>query len=227
MTAPRPMTFVLDLETIGQWPVEHDSAIVEMAEAGGKHPEAFAALSPALTTIVCVGMRHLESGRDNALLNVAPFTSAIPQPENTELFGSERLLLGRTNELLAKATRIVTFNGRSFDVPVLVHRMVANGVKPCSLLMRCARQPRYRGDGAHVDILEQFTFSGATKGGGQFLRAFALGYGLPDPKADGCGAEVAQLVGRGEAGKLVSYCLRDVWTTAELFTRWSDLAGVA
>jgi hypothetical protein len=226
-TPPPPRcTFVLDIETLGT--AGSLPAVVEMARAADKDPATFAALSPALAHVVCVGLKHLETGREMALVDLKPFgEDAVPFGEQMQGFGGEADMLRRANELLGKAAALVTFNGRSFDIPVLVHRMVAHEITPCAFLLRCARQPRYKGAEPHCDLREQFTFQGACNGAGTSLRAFAIGYGLADPKAGGDGAHVGDLVAEGKVDELVRYCLGDVRTTASLYERWASLAGVA
>jgi hypothetical protein len=225
-------TLVLDIETLGDIQAEHAPALAEMAAANGRDmaPEEFAALSPPLARVVCVGFRRLEDKKDLAVWDRGAFAEVKEdpgEPHKGEL--GELQLLETVNRILgAKGVdRVVTFNGRAFDLPVLVHRMVSWEIRPCGFLLAAARQPRYKGAGLHVDLREQFTFQGATNGPGTSLRAFALGYGLDDPKAGGDGSKVAHLVENGDAAGLVRYCLSDVATTADLYERWSRLCGVA
>ncbi len=224
---------VLDTETIGAYSAEQASAIAEMAAAHGHDmaPEDFAALSPALATIVCVGFRRLEDQKDHAVWNRGAFAQIAEgcEPGNGhEAVLDELRLLESVNRIVgAKSVdRLVTFNGRAFDLPLLVHRMAGWQIRPCPFLLACARQPRYKGAGAHVDLREAFTFAGAVTGNGTSLRAFALGYGIDDPKAGGDGSKVAAFIERGDAAALVRYCLGDVATTAALYQRWARLCGV-
>lgn len=230
-------TLIVDIETYGA--AAHDertqAAVAEMAaERDDQDPGAFAALSPALARVVCVGFRNVDSGHDRAyfdgeLLGVAD--GPAPWAKEHVAYGGERALLAAVNDVLSRAGCIVTFNGRAFDVPVLVHRSIANGVRPAAFLMMAARESRYPNwkgtPRLHVDLREQFTFFGAVWGPGGTLRAYALGYGLEDPKANGSGADVAQLVERKDARALATYCLGDVGITAELFKRWTALVAVA
>ncbi len=224
---------VLDCETLGDYPEKQARAIAEMAAAASGRdvtPEDYAALSPPLARVVCVGFRNLELKRDFAVWDRSAFATVTSEPTCTsEAFGNEDLLLEKVNAVVgAKSVNgLVTFNGRNFDLPLLVYRMVAWNVRPAPFLLACARQPRYKGTGAHVDLREQFTFQGAANGNGTSLRAFALGYGFDDPKAGGDGAKVASLIETGNAAGLVGYCLGDVRATAELYERWQSLCGVA
>jgi predicted PolB exonuclease-like 3'-5' exonuclease len=202
-------TLVLDIETIGAGTKEQQAAIDEMAAARDMEPDAFAALCPPLARVVCVGLMALESGRSVAYADTLP--------------GTEATILRQANDALSKAARIVTFNGRCFDLPVLIHRSLINGIRPASRLVAAAREYRYR-PSVHIDVRDLFTFFGAASVG--TLRAYALGYGLPDPKAHGDGAEVAALVASGRVEELKTYCLGDVETTATLYTRWLESVGI-
>src|SRR6185295_10448098 len=115
-------------------------AVAEMAQAKGMEPEAFAALCPPLARVVCIAFEDVETGRKAVL-------SAL-EPEE------ERPLLIKANEIIGKALQLVTFRGRAFDLPVLIHRSLANGVRPASMLVRAAREYRYKPN-AHVDLWDQ------------------------------------------------------------------------
>lgn len=215
----------LDIETLGD--AAQLPAVVDMANAAEKDPEGFAALSPPLARIVCVGMRLFGDGREVAYFDASCFPGVqSPEPSHRACDNEADVLLKTNLSLSRGVTRIVTFRGRSFDLPVLIHRCVALGVPPCETLVKAAREYRYKPN-LHVDLWDQFTFFGAASGNGCTLRAFAIGYGLPDPKANACGADVAALVERGDAAALVEYCLGDVRTTAALYERWLALCGVA
>lgn len=205
-----PTTLVVDIETVGGGTPEQQDAIVEMAAAREMDPAAFAALTPPLARVVCVGLMALETGKAIA------YASLLPE--------GEAHVLEQANAALAKATRIVTFNGRCFDLPVLIHRSLISGVVPAPRLVAGAREYRYRPN-VHIDVRDQFTFFGAASGG--TLRAFCLGYGVGDPKAHGAGSAVAALVEAGKLDELKAYCLGDVEATAVLYRRWVEAVGVS
>lgn len=175
----------------------------------------------------------LDTARAGTLLdrNAGPFDGegadgrrALP-PKVKGYQGEAALLQGLSRLLEAEAVeRIVTFNGREYDLSVLIHRSVAAGVKPAAVLLRGQREKRYAPH-AHVDLREQFGFFGAVRNGS--LRAYALAYLGRDVKAGGGGDHVAELVAAGDAETLTSYCASDVRATAELYVRWRDLAGLA
>ncbi len=191
-----------------------------MAAAREMDPEAFVALSPPLAHIVCIGILDLDTGRELALYDVEALATDWIGP-NVEGHMGERGVLTRANAILQKASRIVTFNGRGFDLPAIIHRSIANSVMPSPRVVAAAREYRYK-PSLHIDVRDQVTFFGAAPVG--TLRAFALGYGLGDPKAAGAGSKVAELVAAHDAQALTTYCMGDCRTTAALYRKW--LAGV-
>jgi hypothetical protein len=218
-------SLVLDVETIAA-PGDEDRqvAIQEMFEKGPDEwfdtAESFAALSPALARIVSIAFEDAESGK-----RMAVYDEMCGKAEQTNAHQAmgEADLLKRVNGVVANARRIVSFRGRNFDVPCLVHGMVANQIPPCGLLLASFRESRYHTK-AHIDLWDQFTMFGASHGhGGATLRAWAMRYGFPDPKAGGGGEQVAGLVSAQRATELVAYNLADAAVTAELYRSWKRL----
>lgn len=218
---------VLDVETIGGgYSKEQAAAVAELAEAAGKDPESYAALCPPLARVVCVALLNLTTNGHRVYLDVEVFAEpAGPSGEPGHVFcDGEAELLRTVSQAATNAIRLVTFNGRCFDLPVLIHRSIARGVTPSSKLLVAAREYRYKPN-VHIDVRDQFTFFGAAPNGS--LRAFCLGYGLADPKEEGSGNQVAALVAAKDHRKLGTYCLGDVKRTAELYTRWKETVGLA
>lgn len=225
-------TIVLDLETLGAMlhadeDTEEARALREMAAKATRDVDSFVALSPPLARVVCVGMLQLETKREHCAFDAEAlrYESTPPEPSHVPLVG-ERQVLDHVNTILSKASRIVTFNGRCFDLAVLVLRMVAHEVAPCTTLLKAWRELRYKPN-VHIDLRDQLTNYGAANGPGTSLRAFALGLGLKDPKANGGGADVGDLVRKGDAASLCEYCMGDVRTTATIYERWVEACGIA
>jgi DNA polymerase elongation subunit (family B) len=76
---------------------------------------------------------------------------------------------------VAKAVdQFITFNGRNFDVPFLMMRSAMLKIKVSKNLMG------YRYGDEHIDLLEQFTFYGATR---KFnLDFYCQSFGIESPK---------------------------------------------
>jgi len=214
-------TIVLDIETIPAAEANaHPDAIREMAAKRDQDPATFASLCPPLARVVAVGMLHPSSGRLHILYDASLLDLKESRDDVAACDGECGLLVDLAGILNGRGiTRIVTFGGRSFDVPALIHRMRINGVSVPGILTRAAWQKPWE-DNPHVDVLNLCTFGGA--GGRYSLRAYALAYGLADPKAESGGEHVLELVLRREGDALCHYVEGDVRTTAELWARMTE-----
>jgi len=222
------ITLIFDLETYGDAATE---AALEMALKRNEDPRAFTSLCPPLARVVCAGIMNFDPAVSDVTAQRAVTimdAKLFPYwpddiPDVLEAHPGERAVLTRVNEILGKADRLVTFNGRGFDLPVLIHRMIANNLAPHSRLLAAARESRYYPK-IHFDLAEEFSFHGAAPR--QSLRAYAVGYGLEDPKAKGDGAGIGELIASGDPQKLADYCLGDVRSTGALYDRWSSTLGL-
>jgi 3'-5' exonuclease len=119
-------------------------------------------------------------------------------------------------ETVTHYPRVITFNGRVFDGPFLMLRSALIGVPITRNLVP------YRYSAAeHCDLLDQFTYYGATR---KFnLDFYCKSFMIPSPKADGItGLDLGNLVEAGRYRDIAEYCLRDVRATVELFHRWES-----
>jgi len=117
---------------------------------------------------------------------------------------------------------VVTFNGRGFDLPVIMLRCLRHGV-PLRWYYQ-GRDYRYRySDEGHLDLADFLTEHGATRGG-LSLDASARLIGLPG-KLGVDGSQVEGLWNAGQREQVQSYCLSDVAQTAFLFLRFRLLTG--
>lgn len=193
-------TIIFDVET--QPGVALDPRVVAMAAKREQSPEMFASLCPVLCRIACIAMMHAESGKETA------FADPDEAKLLTDAFG-----------VLAKADRIVTFNGRGFDLPVLLHRARINGVAIPAMLEKAAWQKPWE-NAPHIDVMNLASFGGA--GGRYSLEAYCIGYGIENPKANCDGTNVAEMMAAGRVSEVTEYCAADVRATAEL---WGCLTG--
>jgi predicted PolB exonuclease-like 3'-5' exonuclease len=116
--------------------------------------------------------------------------------------------------------RVVTWNGRGFDVPVLKQRSLIHGLK--------AREwhrtdPRFGYDyrytpNWHCDLMDVLSDVGASPRLGLDETAVALG--LPG-KIEAHGSEVAEMVAEGQYDRINRYCEGDVLNTYVLYLRWA------
>ncbi len=117
---------------------------------------------------------------------------------------------------------LVTYNGRSFDLPVIVMRSLCHAIAlPWYYRDRDVRY-RYSEDG-HLDLCDWLADHGATRAGK--LDAVARLIGLPG-KLGVDGSQVEGLYRAGQLAKIQSYCLADVVQTAFVLLRFRLLQGV-
>jgi predicted PolB exonuclease-like 3'-5' exonuclease len=121
--------------------------------------------------------------------------------------------------------RVITWNGRSFDMPVLVLRSMIYGV-PVAYWHRAGdRWSNYRSRYAldfHCDLMDAMAEHGAAVKLG--LHETALAMGLPG-KIGADGSEVEGLIASGRIDLVRSYCDCDVLNLAGLYFRWAYLTG--
>lgn len=115
---------------------------------------------------------------------------------------------------------LVTFNGRTFDLPVLALRSLRAGVP---MRWYYERGLRYRySESGHIDLCDWLADHGAARSSS--LDALARLIGLPGK----VGVDGSQIEGLYQAGQLETirdYCLADVAQTALLFLRFRLLQG--
>lgn len=223
------MSLVLDIETIPSSVCdEHADAIRAMAEKRDMDAESFGALCPVLCHVVAVGFHNTDTDGTKILLDESVFPARGNVPDHVltsaEFCADEKNLFERAAAVLQRARHIVTFNGRGFDIPVLFHRSLICGVTPAPIIGACAWQKPWESR-PHTDLLNQFTFGGAT--GKYTLEAYCLGYGVPNPKAHGDGGTVRELAARGDTAALVEYLTGDLRATAALYKRWTNSTATA
>jgi hypothetical protein len=134
----------------------------------------------------------------------------------------ERGMLSDFSEFVGRhQPELITYNGRSFDLPVLVLRALRHGVA-----MRWYYQGRLRhrySEDGHLDLCDMLSDHGAARS--MSLDAMARLIGLPGK----IGVDGSQVEGMYKAGQLElikNYCLADVTQTSLLFLRFQLLRGL-
>jgi len=116
---------------------------------------------------------------------------------------------------------LVTYNGRTFDLPVLALRSLRCGV-PMAWYYQGGVRYRYSEQG-HIDLCDWLADHGAARSSS--LDALARLIGLPG-KIGIDGSQVEGLFKAGRTEEIKNYCLADVAQTALLFLRFRLLQGV-
>jgi 3'-5' exonuclease len=135
----------------------------------------------------------------------------------------ESVILERFSSFVAEhRPTLVTFNGRTFDLPVIALRALRSGVGMGWYYGDRALRHRYSEDG-HIDLCEQLADHGASRSSS--LDALARLIGLPG-KIGVDGSQIEEMHRAGLLARIQNYCLSDVAQTALLFLRFRLLQGV-
>jgi uncharacterized protein YprB with RNaseH-like and TPR domain len=198
---------VLDIETIahpdaGQWlePVEPDARLKDPVKREESIREKTAArdeklaLDPDCCRIVALG--YVDVGSNDPTVYVMK-DEAEERAQLTAFWASYR----------QHETKLVTFYGHSFDVPVMMRRSLYLGVKYPPINLDRFRTP-------HLDVHHILTERGALKSA-HSLKFYQKRLGLPTlDKVDG--ADIAKLVAAGDWQAVHDHCLSDVGLTHAL-----------
>ena len=188
------------------------------------------ALWPLTSQCVCIAMVNADSRKGQVLYLADDFEGdSDPEAEVAFIpFPDEHELLTEFWRVVPSFNRIVTFNGRGFDVPFLYLRSAILNI-PISrkdwLGYRFQTSP-------HCDLAEQLSFynvSGREGAARRFnLDFYCKSFGIESPKSQGVtGMDVTALMEQGRYRDIAEYCLRDVHATRELSAIWSDrLEGI-
>lgn len=134
----------------------------------------------------------------------------------------EASLLATFSSVVGSARPVlVTYNGRSFDLPVIVLRSLCHAV-PLPWYYRDKQVRDRRSDLGHLDLCDWLADHGAVRAGK--LDALTRLIGLPG-KGPINGSQVEGLVQSGQLDLVQTYCLADVVQTALLFLRFRLLQG--
>lgn len=172
----------------------------------GPNPDTF---PPApFWQIVCAGLLWVDDVGLTRKIGVAPGAS-------------ERDIVSNVVALLERhRPKIITFNGRKFDLPVLRARAMRYGI-PCPYLYTKAVSYRY-GDDGHLDLCDALSDYGAGKSAG--LDPWARLAGWPG-KIGEHGDDVASMIAAGRLSDVEDYCLEDVTQTQGVALRFGLTRG--
>jgi 3'-5' exonuclease len=107
-------------------------------------------------------------------------------------------------------------NGKEFDYPYLIRRMLINGLEVPAILDLSGKKPW---EVNHLDTMELWKF-------GDFknytsLELLATVFGIPTPKDDIKGSDVSRVFWQDhDLPRIVTYCQKDVTTIVNLFLRF-------
>ena len=133
----------------------------------------------------------------------------------------EKMLLMDFSEMLSKASGkkfqfLCAHNGKEFDYPFLIRRMLINGTPVPSLLDLIGKKPW---EVNHFDTMELWKFGDYKNF--TSLELLATIFGIPSPKDDIRGSDIAKVFWEEKnLDRIVTYCQKDVLTIVNLFLKF-------
>ena len=164
-------------------------------------------------SIVCIGalVAHQETSHWKV--------SAIGAPHVGERLEGA-LIQAFVDRIAELKPQLITFNGNSFDLPVLRYRAMINEVAAPGLSMRPYFN-RYSEDALDLcDVLSSFT-----PGARATLDEISRAMGLPGKPAGIDGSEVASYFLQGRIKEIADYCETDIVNTYRLWLRHELFRG--
>ncbi len=157
--------------------------------------------------VICISLGYVHH-TSHRVLRITTFSSDNEQ----ELLESFCSLI---NSRFSSNYYLCGHNIKEFDIPFLCRRMLINGIKLPNMLNLAGKKPW---DIKHLDTMELWKF-------GDYkhytsLNLLAHVFGIPSPKDDISGADVARVYYEDQdLEKIVRYCEKDVVAVAQLLFR--------
>jgi len=227
-TPPKTAWVVFDTESVpngelirrtkfpGQEITVEDAIAKAMAEAKEKSWNGSDFLPVTFQMPICFAVMRLD-----AQYNLLGLTSYC---EPTEAEITRKFWKGTSNYVNRDTgASLVSFNGRTFDVPLMEMAAFRHGVA-ANFHFEEKYGPRYRYGSWHFDILEFLTNTGACKLAGG-LDVLCKSIGVPG-KSGTNGGDVYQLWREGQYQAISNYCQRDVIDTYLVFLRCQVIRGL-
>ena len=164
-------------------------------------------------SIVCIGalIAHREQGYWAIDAIGAPYVG-----ERTEA----QLISAFVDRIAQLTPQLVTFNGNSFDLPVLRYRAMINSVSAPGLSLRPYFN-RYTNDALDLcDLLSSFSPNSKAT-----LNELSRIMGLPGKPEGIAGSEVERYVREGRIKEVANYCETDVVNTYRVWLRYELFRG--
>ncbi len=171
------------------------------------------AYSPLTAQVAALGLYDLERA---ASVVYCVAEGARPIADETYKVRSEAELLEDFWDGAPAYDTFVSFNGRRFLLPFLLHRSAILGVMP-SVALPFERNVARQGAIQHVDLLDQLTFGGLTRR--HTLYHYCSAYSLSKPATT---EAVRALKDGGAVSELAVLIEQNLRATVELYAHWRE-----
>lgn len=227
-------TLIFDIETVGEDYEALDdttkAVLTRWAQKTAKTDEEYSLLevdiksslgfSPLTGFVVAIGVYDLERARGVVYYTGVEGERDIEDGDFIFKERSEEVMLREFWDGAAKYDTFVTFNGRAFDAPFLMHRSAANHIKPTKNLLEGRYAYQQKGC-RHVDLQDELTFYGAMQRRPS-LHLFCRAFGIVSPKGEVSGDDVASLFADKQFTNIARYNAQDVMATTALYKKWLE-----
>jgi len=227
-------TLIFDLETVGQkWEDIPESTQYTLTKWIGRQPTSDEekdrlsegvkerlGLSPLTGQIVSLALYDIERKLGTVYFVADGSVTDYKNTNTTYKVRTETEILEDFWETARSYDIFVTFNGRSFDIPFLLHRSIICNVRPSVELMsnRYLTQQSYP---YHVDLLDEYTFYGAMPRRPS-LQLLCGAYGIAYEKEGMGGEDIAEFFLQKKFRDIAEKNAADVLATTELYERWKQ-----
>ncbi len=220
--------FVFDIETVPDADAAPNLTGIESTDVGARR-KAIEDYHLAITDgknafprqpfhkVVAISFLDAEIGRDG---RTEAYTLRDLRSGGEPGFGEKQLLQGFFQYLERHKPRLVSFNGRTFDLPVLKYRAMVHGIEAPWLHKSGDKWNsygyRYATDW-HCDLLDVLSDYGASAK--IKLNEVCAAFGFPG-KFGVDGSMVAGMIDEGRVQEVRNYCETDVLNTYLVYLRW-------
>jgi DNA polymerase elongation subunit (family B) len=130
-------------------------------------------------------------------------------------------MLGKAKE--KNIQYLCAHNGKEFDFPYLIRRMLINGIDVPAILDLSGKKPW---DVNHLDTMELWKFGDYKSY--TSLELLAAVFGIPTPKNDINGSDVARVYWQEhDLDRIAVYCQKDVVTIVNIFQKFKGKSPIA
>jgi hypothetical protein len=172
-----------------------------------------------LGKVIAIGLWSVEDARGLLLLEGRAQAEKAWEkvPDSKIQRGGEREILERFWQIVAPKgkprPKLVSFNGRGYDGPVLAIRSAQLGLRPSRQLV-----PNRYHTHDHCDLFDALSFFGATYDRYK-LDYWCRRFDVESPKGSIDGSQVSRAYRDGRIEDIGEYCLRDVRATGQLYQK--------
>ncbi len=177
--------------------------------------------SPATSQIVAIGILDCDKDRGVVYFQAPGEKMGAFEEDGIEFKPTtEKEMLERFWYGVKEYDELISFAGRTFDVPFILIRSAVHGIRATKDLMSNRYLGSQKFGALHVDLLDQLSFYGAFRR--QTLHAFTRAFGIKSPKASGVsGDNVTELFNEKKYKDIARYNARDLHATKELYEYWN------